>query len=227
MEINGNTQLQTLVSKHNFIMPNLIVDTIGKIQVNQYGDEMVLSVDGVNWMVLNLKTYKEVYEFFSHISLSQGSVICSGMGLLLRESWLVNLGFDVTVVESTLDVINYHKKHNPEICSKMTIIHDDIHNIHGKYNTVLLDHYEHESQDEILLDVVSIMKNIECDVLWFWPLERFIESYHYRNSGGWEFYQFLRRKLPYLPNISKEVLFEFMEKFYLGQKTYQLPNKNM
>jgi hypothetical protein len=98
MEINGNTQLQTLVSKHNFIMPNLIVDTIGKIQVNQYGDEMVLSVDGVNWMVLNLKTYKEVYEFFSHISLSQGSVICSGMGLLLRESWLVNLGFDVVVV---------------------------------------------------------------------------------------------------------------------------------
>jgi hypothetical protein len=49
-------------------------------------------------MVLNLKTYKEVYEFFSHISLSQGSVICSGMGLLLRESWLVNLGFDVVVV---------------------------------------------------------------------------------------------------------------------------------
>jgi len=219
-------QLKTLQEDYKFVMPNLVFDTVGRVSVNQLGDEIVLSVDDVNWMVLNLRTLREVYELFSHISLSKGSILCSGMGLLLRESWLVNLGFDVTVVESNLDVINYHKKHNSEICQKMTIIHDDIHNISGKYDTLLLDHYEHESQDEILYDVKLITQNIECDVLWFWPLERFVESYHYRNSGGWEFYQFLRRKIPNLPNITKETLFSFVEKFYINQKSYFLPNKN-
>lgn len=219
-------RLKILQEDYNFVIPNLVPDMVGKVMVNQLGDEIVLSVDDVNWMVLNLKTYKEVYELFSHISVSAGSILCSGMGLLLRESWLVNLGFDVTVVESTLDVINYHKKHNSEICSKMTIIHDNIHNISGKYNTLLLDHYEHESQNEILYDVNLITQNIECDVLWFWPLERFVESYHYRNSGGWEFYQYLRKKIPSLPNITQETLYSFMEKFYINQKSYRLPNKN-
>jgi hypothetical protein len=213
------------LEKLEFRLPNIVYETFDGLEVFESEQQVILSVDGVSWMVLNLIDFREVYEFFSHVSLSKGKILCSGMGLLLRESWLINKGFDVTVVEYNKDVINYHLKNNSEICSKLTIIHDDIHNIVGKYDTVLLDHYEHESQYEILEDVINLMNKISCDVLWFWPLERFIENHHYRKSGGWEFYQYLRKIIPSLPDIPQEQLFDFLEKYYLYRGTKFLPYK--
>ena len=214
-----NLYLENL-EKFDFRMPNIVYDTVNSVEVSESNNAVVLSTNGESWMVLNLLNYREVYELFSHISVSKGKILCSGMGLLLRESWLINKGFDVTVVEYNKDIIDYHLKHNSHICSKLTIIHDDIHNIVGKYDTVLLDHYEHESQLEIIDDVISLMDNISCDVLWFWPLERFVESYHYRRTGGWEFYQYLRTKIPALPDISYTQLFEFLEKYYFYRGSY-------
>lgn len=213
-------RLQFLEEQHDFVLPNLFYDTLGDLNVYRYNDEIVLSIKGTNWMVLNLQDYREVYEVFSHVSISKGSVLCSGMGFLLRESWLVNKGFDVTVVENNLDLINYHKTYNPDLCSKMTIINDDIHNISGKYTTILLDHYEYESQDEILMDVIEIVNKLECELVWFWPLERFVENHHYRKNGGWEFYQYLRKKIPNLPKLTKIELFTFLEIYY-SHRNYQ------
>jgi hypothetical protein len=223
--VERNLFLKNLEDNHHFKLPNIIIDKVGEVEVSKTNSRIALSVNGVNWMGLNLLDYREVYEFLSHILISKGRVLCSGMGLLLRESWLLNKGFDITLVEHNIDLINYHKFHNSDICSKIKIIHDDIHNVLGDFDTVLLDHYEHETQDEIISDVKKILKNIKCNTLWFWPLERLIMNHHHRKSGGWEFYQHLRTKIPNLPNLTKDKLFEFIDSYYYHRSENFLPNK--
>lgn len=179
--MDNNRYLKVLETDYGFIIPNLVSDSIGDMKVHRVMSQIKLGVNGGSWMGLNLDDYREVFEFYSQYTLSRGKVLCSGMGLLLRESWLLSKGVDITLVENNSNIIEYHRKYNSDLCDRMTIIHDDIHNHVGSYDVVLLDHYEHEKEDWIIEDVKSIMDNIKCDVVRYCDsvMMSFISFYFY------------------------------------------------
>ena len=208
-----NKYLDHLVNKYGFVFPNLSVDKIQEVELRNVPYGLRLFVDDISWMGVNTNNYREVYEFFSHFSLATGKVLCSGMGLLIRESWLLSKGVEITLVEKNENIIEYHRKHNPHLCDRLTIVCDDIHNQVGKYDVVLLDHYEHEKEDWIIEDVKSISKNIECDVLWFWPLEKICAK-----NGGWEYYRELRKSICKLPELDETTFDYFLYHFFIHHK---------
>ena len=208
-----NTYLETLENHYGFSMPNIICDSVGDMEVDSRMNQIKLRVNGGSWMGLNLDDYREVFEFYSHYTLSKGKVLCSGMGLLIRESWILSKGVEVTLVENNENIIQYHRTYNPELCSKMKIIHGDIHDHKGEYDVILLDHYEHEKEDWIIGDVKTIMTNTQCDTVWFWPLERII-----RRNGGWEYYVELKKSIPRLPDLDEVSLNDFLDHYYYYQK---------
>jgi len=60
-------------------------------------------------MALSNKTLKEVTEQYSHFKLAEGDCICTGLGFLLRESWLLENPrvTKITVIEKNVVVIHY------------------------------------------------------------------------------------------------------------------------
>lgn len=210
--MEDNKYLRTLRTDYGFTIPNLVSDSIGDMKIYRIGNQIKLSVNGESWMGLNLEDYREVFEFYSQYNLSRGKVLCSGMGLLLRESWLLSKGVEITLVENNSNIIEYHRKYNPDLCDRINIIHDDIHNHIGKYDVALLDHYEHEKEDWIIGDVKKIMNNIECDVVWFWPLERIVKK-----NGGLNYYEGLRNIIPRLPLLDEVSLRDFLNHYYYYQ----------
>ena len=211
--MSKNRYLETLENQYGFSMPNIYYGSVGDMKVHRYMNQIKLGVNGGSWMGLNLNDYREIFEFYSHYTLSNGKVLCSGMGLLLRESWILSKEVEVTLVENNENIIQYHREHNPELCSKMNIIHGDIHDHKGEYDVVLLDHYEHEKEDWIIGDVKNILENIQCDVVWFWPLERII-----RKKGGWEYYLELKESIPRLPDLDEVSLNDFLDHYYYFEK---------
>jgi hypothetical protein len=57
------------------------------------------------------------------------------------------------------------------------------------------------------------MENIQCDVVWFWPLERII-----RRNGGWEYYVELKKSIPRLPDLDEVSLNDFLGHYYYFEK---------
>lgn len=208
-----NRYLDHLVNNKGFVLPNLPLDKIQEVELRNTGYGLRLFVDDISWMGVKTRDYREVYEFYSHHTLAQGRVLCSGMGLMLRESWLLSKGVDITLIEKNENIIEYHRKHNPDLCDRLTIVCDDIHNQVGKYDVVLLDHYEHEKEDWIIEDVKSILKNIDCDTLWFWPLEKICAK-----NGGWEYYCELRKSISKLPELDETTFDSFLYNFFIHQK---------
>ncbi len=87
-----NKYLDHLVNKYGFVFPNLPLDKIQEVELRNVPYGLRLFVDDISWMGVNTNNYREVYEFFSHFTLAKGKVLCSGMGLLIRESWLLSKG---------------------------------------------------------------------------------------------------------------------------------------
>lgn len=211
--MESNNYLELLQTQYGFSMPNLPLDKVGNVEVREEFQNLKLYIDDTSWMGLHSKDYREVYEFYSQFTLAKGNVLCSGMGLLLRESWLLTKGVKITLVEVNQNLIWYHRKHNPNLCNRINIIHNDIRNQTGKYDVVLLDHYEHEEEEWIINDVRSIMENVECDVLWFWPLERICKE-----NGGWTYYCWLRKQIPKLPDLDESTFNVFLDHYYYYRK---------
>ena len=204
-----NKYLEHLENQYGFVMPNIPLDKINNVELKEVYRGLRLFVDNQSWMGIHLHDYREVYQFFSHYTLAKGNVLCSGMGLLIRESWLLSKGVNITLVEVNDSIIEYHRKHNSPLLNSLSLIHGDIHNHVGSYDVVLLDHYEHEDEGWIIEDVKNVLKNIHCDVVWFWPLERIC----FRN-GGWEYYCELRKEIPQLPNLDKKDFDLFIKNYF-------------
>lgn len=196
------------LSSLGFIFPNLPSDKIGDMEIKEFSNQKKLYVNGQQWMGLNLTDHREIFQFVSHIEISKGDVITTGMGFLLRENWLLQKGHSVTVIEQNENIINYHLKHNPDICSKLNIIHGDANNHIGKCDTLLLDHFELEDNDKILNDVQKVKNNIHCDTLWFWPIERMIIKKSVNDkisySSSYSSFRDLIPELPVMDNPSLE-----------------------
>ena len=191
---------------YGFEFPNLPSDIIGNMEIKIVGTQKKLYVDGKQWMGLNLEDYREIFQFLSHIENSKGKIITTGMGFLFRETWLINKGFDVTVLELNKNIIDYHLKHNPNICSKLKIIHCNAEEYIGDCDTLLLDHYELENNEYILNSVMKFKERIQYNNLWFWPIERLISNMGHNRIDKMESYKILKDKIQGLPELSESSL---------------------
>ena len=195
------------LSEYGFEFPNLPSDIIGNMEIKIVGDIKKLYVDGKQWMTLDLVNYRQIFQFLSHIENSDGKIITTGMGFLLRESWLVKNGFDVTVIEVNENIIEYHLKHNPDICSKLTIINSNAEEYSGSCDTLLLDHYEFESNEYILDSVIQFQKRIQYSTIWFWPIERLIIHQGFVDGiSEMESYLKIKNKIQGLPELNESSL---------------------
>ena len=169
-------------------------------------------------MTWNPMTQEQLLEVYSHYYLAKGHCICTGMGFLLRESWLLEKKevSKITVVEINKDLIDYHKKFNKNITDKIEIINSNVYDYKGKCDTLLIDNFETinlENFNNCLISVKKINKNILSEVMWFWPLETILCAHYtsYIDMTLKQIYENIKKyfKLNTLPNLSEEQLFYF------------------
>jgi len=167
---------QFVLDELQYKLPNIVDDEFDDLKVVTQNNIIRLFIDSQQWMALSHKTLKEVSEQYSHFILAEGHCICTGLGFLLRETWLLENPkvTNITVIEKSKSVIKYHEKHNSHIIDKLNIINCDVMSYSGSCDTLLLDHYEWEKIDYISENINEILKNIKCGQVWFWPIEKFI-----------------------------------------------------
>ena len=210
-----------LLEKFNYTPPILKEGKWGNVEIVKNGDVYTLLVKGQQWLIYRESNHEVAYEVFSHYDLAYGHVICTGMGFGIRENWLVNNPkvTKITVVEQSQDLINYHKEVNsPFITSpKVEIVCGNVNDYKGKCDVLLLDHYELEPWEEILQNVYQCQQNIECEIMWFWPLEKITTIYRKYYSDNIPPYNLLTKYQTYnlikqnynlnkLPNLDEQTL---------------------
>lgn len=170
-----------------------------------------LSGYGVEWMTYNFCTDEEALELYSHYYLAEGDCICTGLGLSIRERWLLNNPkvTSITVLEKNKSVIDFHMKYNEDLCSKINIINISADEYIGSCDTLLLDHYIYPFES-IIEDVKKCCSNIACQKMWFWPLEDYIVV----NSKPGEYFNFYKslqkNEFKLLPDLTCDVLYKFI-----------------
>ena len=158
-------------------------------------------------MTYNTWNHVQALELVSHYQLAKGHCICTGMGFGVRENWLMQKKevTKITIVERNEELIEYHKYINSPFLKECEVIIGDASEMQGKCDTLLLDHYELETKEYIVDDVKKISRNVDCETLWFWPIERIILNYE-NYSTYYQNYLQIKNKfnLSKLPNIDEE-----------------------
>ena len=139
--------------------------------------EAELYVNGKRWFRQYLPASTSVGGVFSHYWFARGHTLTTGLGLGIRENWLLNKKevTKLTIIEKSLGLIEYHREHNPQIFEKAEVIHADANEYVGECDVLLMDHYEQESIEQMAKMSSKVAKNINCEVCWFWPLEELIQ----------------------------------------------------
>jgi len=183
-----------------------------------------LKIDGQQFMAYNINSHFEAYQVFSHYYFARGHVIVTGMGFGARENWILTKPevTKLTIIEKNESVLNYHKIIESPFLKdpRVEIVITDASKYKSKCDVLLLDHYEMESYENILENVGKIKFNIECDLLWFWPLETIIMRY--KNSAdytcigrsvninltNYQSYKWIKKTfcLNKLPDLDKELI---------------------
>lgn len=185
-----------------------------------FGGMYGMFVANERWMTFNPKNSEQLFEFYSHYNLARGHCICTGLGFGLREEWLLSKKevSKVTVIEKNIDVINYHKKINPDLLNQIEVINCDASEYSGQCDTLLLDHYESEPFSNLVGYFENIKRcsiNISHNTLWFWPLEQIISNEY---DTMFVEYNLLKKQFPTLPNINEEQLKSYSDMFYFVNK---------
>lgn len=185
-----------------------------------------LKVNGEPWMTYSPFTpLQQATELFSHYHLAKGHCVCTGMGFGIRENWLMSKKevSKITIVEKNEQVLEYHKYNQSPFLKECEVVIGDASELNGKCDTLLLDHYEKESYEDIIKDVKKISNNMDCHTLWFWPLERLILDYKTNNSKLFSNYQSYsqiyeeiktKSELSKLPDLDEETLKFFVFFFF-------------
>ena len=170
-----------LLKQLNYFPPNVKEYSGGGLEIvfDELQSNYRMLINGDEWTSYNTKTYSQVYEVYSHHYFAKGHCICTGLGLGVRESWILKKKevTKVTVLEKNEEVIEYHKINNPNLYNNIEIINADVSEYKGKCDTLLLDHYEQETVNEIFEDASQVSKNIDCNEMWIWTLEDFVTLY--------------------------------------------------
>lgn len=161
--------------------PNIAEDTINNLRVFKSevwseGAFWELRINGTRWHTWNTVDHSQMTELLSSTEIAYGKVIATGLGFLLREVMLLANPkvTEVVVLENSKEVIEYQKRHNPEIMEKITVIHCDANEYVGECDTLLVDHYEDlsvEKKELAVYGISSCCQNIKHDLCWAWALE--------------------------------------------------------
>ena len=145
-----------------------------------------------------------LYELYPQIQLAKGDCICTGLGFLLRESFLLQNKnvTSVTVLENNLDVIEIQNQLNPFIMSQLNIIFTDANSYKGSCDTLLLDHWQDYDNHNLLIKIKKCCKNIKHTTLFWWDI---IKDYSYQE------YNILRNEFKTLPKLTHEQYKEFLD----------------
>lgn len=125
------------------------------------------------YMFENFNTQCSLKELKIQIDIAYGHCICTGLGFLLRENYLINKPevTKITVIEKNKDVIDIQNELNPEIMSKLNIIQDNANLYKGECDCLLLDHFEDDARpQEIMAFSKLCYTNIKHKVLFWWDL---------------------------------------------------------
>lgn len=201
---------------------------IGKAKLYKKGDLWCISNEGREWMGYNTKTMWQAHEFLIELHYAQGICITTGLGLGIIQTILcqnINVS-KLKVYEKNKDIIEIFYKlveHNKINISKLEIINysaDEMKN--ETCDCLFLDHFEGESEAEVLERSSKIEKNNNTNMLWYWPAAWhyliFLEKRRLTNNVdsylSWKEYT----KLKSLPNfIDNSVLekFKVIKEMYL------------
>lgn len=213
--------IQTLQKKYNY--PNVSIEEYCKDGLEiSFEDEYILKVDGVQWMTYNPYTHDQGFnQVFSHYYIAEGHCICTGLGFGIRERWLLNKPevTKITVIENEKRIIDYHQKHNPDLCEKIDIVHCNARDYVGECDTLLLDHYEGMDVVGFSLDAYEIQKNISSKQTWFWTFETYLSyiSFFWSSRSDMFYdYEALRSSDNFinLPRIGSGELIRIMKVYY-------------
>lgn len=210
-----------LLSKYDYKPPVIVPGVYGKMKVTFNGHYYYLTVNGEQWMAYNTKSHEEAYDVFSHYHLAKGHVICTGLGFGARENWLLTKKdiSKLTIVEKNKDVIDYHIQQKSSFLedSRVEVVCCDALEYNGKCDVLLADHYELQDHVYVMNTMEIVQNNIDCQLMWFWPLERIImhsRKWHSDNDAPYNLitkhqsYLLLKKNhnLHKLPDISEDTL---------------------
>lgn len=213
--------------------PNIVEYEKNGLSVRFENDNYRLVQDGSTWMNYHVPSMEQVFQLYYHWKLAEGHCICTGMGFLLRENWLLSKKevTKITVIETNRNIIQYHWEHNPHIMERLNIVNMDAYNYHGSCDTLLIDHWEGFRNNDITCGDYSylISQKIKHKQLWFWPLDGIISGY-YRDYLGINLKDFYDRYKSYfqlttLPNLTEEELFHICYVYNGGKFNYCNFNK--
>jgi hypothetical protein len=209
----------SLLKYFNYTPPKIIPGQYGNITVEKGYNCYFLKENGNQWMVYNVDSHEEVYDVFSHYFFSRGHVTVTGLGFGARENWILTKPevTKLTIIERNENILKYHEQIKSPFLKdpRVEIIISDASEYKINCDVLLLDHYETEPYDYILNDVRKIQFNSNCNVLWFWPLERIImhcRKWHSDNDPPYNLiskhkaYNLIKKNhnLYKLPNISED-----------------------
>lgn len=197
--------------KFNFVEPKISEYVRDNVTVAKEveGDKSFwcMRVGGKQWMTYSYEFPTIECQTFSHYYFAEGHCILTGLGFGIREEWLLNKKEvkKITVIEKNKEVIEYHQYKKSSFLDHIELVHGDAQTYKGKCDTLLLDHFENPDEFEIniLKSVKRVSLNIDCNLLWFWPIEWFL-------SNG--------------KNLDAEEIFQKYENLRLGYGLHKLPS---
>lgn len=162
----------------NFINPNIFESKYNSASITLEKHTYTLRIDNEVMMQHNPRNNISFSQLMGSVWLAKGKTICTGLGMLLRESMLLSnpLVTEIIVLENSKDLIDLQNIMNPKIMSQINVVHCDANNYQGECETLLVDHYEDLSQLKISVD--SVVYNISHKILWFWTLESSVSNYY-------------------------------------------------
>jgi hypothetical protein len=211
----------SLLQHFNYTPPTIVPGKYGNVEIEKGYNCYFLREDGHQWMVYNIDSHEEVYDVFSHYYFAKGHVIVTGMGFGARENWILTKPevTKLTIVEKNENILNYHKIVKSSFLEdpRVEIIIANASEYKTSCDTLLLDHYEQESYVDILTNVEKVQSNIQCNLLWFWPLERIImhcRKWHSDNDAPYKIitkhqaYNLIKKNhnLNKLPDLDKDLI---------------------
>jgi len=211
-----------LLKSFNYSPIKLIPYKDNILEVKKSDNSFTLFVNNYQWNNYNFKTHAEAFQVFSHYYLATGHCICSGLGFGVRENWLLSNPnvTKITILEKNKCVIDYHKQINSEFLKDVEIIHCDASEYVGDCDTLLVDHYEQESDQYILKNLKRLSNNIKCNNMWAWSIEPIIVS-NAEAEGISLFHSYqqikMKNELYNFPDIDEQTLQLFIFMFFMHE----------
>jgi hypothetical protein len=196
-----------ILDSPNYIRPNITEIESENCQI-KLDDENTTSlwINNESWMI-DTSDYMSWYQLLPDYDLAYGDCVCTGMGMLIRESLLLSKPEvkTVTVVEISKDLIDLQKKLNPELMNhpKLKIVNCDANEYKGKCDFLSIDHYEDIDDKERHETIQTVMDNVEHKVSWYWKL--------LEESSTYTLYNIIKKAYNTLPNLSKLKLEEYLK----------------